>query len=193
MRLAVLVALLFAVFAAHGADENPFSGAWVGWICPAGAQADPMRCSNLVLQLQQKDGKVCGAHVFATAGAAQLDEGAAPSLTGSVANGVAAVTVESARTSPPVKIRVEMQMARGGLQWRRLDSPEGDYLLPLSARLSKSKYGSLLHPVFAQKLDASCAAIFSAPPRQAAAPAPVSTITPGPAPVSQPLIPYEGR
>ncbi len=169
MRLTVLYALLMTSLSAMAADEGQFSGAWVAWICPAGTQYDPVKCANLVLELQQKHDRLCGAHVFATAGARQLDEGPSPSLTGIVSNGTAIVSVESGRASPPLKVKVEIKLARGGLQWRRLENPEGDYLLPLSAHLSKSKHGSLLHPVLGQRLEASCAAILNAAVNPAAA------------------------
>jgi hypothetical protein len=175
MRLPVLFALLILGPCAAVAADGSFSGAWVAWICPAGIQYDPIKCANLVLQLHQKQDKVCGAHVFATAGARQIDEGGAPSLTGTIADGTATVSVESGRTAQ-LKVQVELRMARGGLQWRRVDNPEGDYLLPLSAQLTKSKHGSLLHPVFAQKLEASCAAILN----QSSAPASAPSTAPRP-------------
>jgi hypothetical protein len=165
MRRTALLPLFFCSASALAAAD--FNGAWVAWICPAGVQYDPIKCANLVLQLHQKQDKVCGAHVFATAGARQIDEGGAPSLTGTVADGSAAVSVESGRAAQ-LKVQVELKMTRGGLQWRRVENPEGDYLLPLSAQLTKSKHGSLLHPVFAQKLEASCAAVLN----QSSAPAP---------------------
>jgi len=168
MRLPILFALLVVLPCVAAPGDGRFSGAWVAWICPAGTQYDPLTCANLVLQLHQKQDRLCGAHVFATAGARQLDEGAAPSLIGNVAEGTAIVSVESGRAAPPVKVQVELKNARGGLQWRRLDNPDGDYLLPLTAQLTKSKHGSLLHPVFAQKLEASCAAILNQAPEPAA-------------------------
>jgi hypothetical protein len=188
MRLSVFLALLIVGRIAMAAGDGQFSGVWIAWICPAGVQYDPVKCSNLVLELQQKQDKLCGAHVFATAGARQLDEGAAPSLTGSVSNGVAVVSVESGRASPPLKIQVEMKMVRGSLQWRRLENPEGDYLLPLSAQLSKSKYGSLFHPVFEQKLQASCVSILNMaadPAASAAARSPPQSAGQGSAPESR--------
>jgi hypothetical protein len=163
LRLCLLVALCVAAPVALTAGEDQFNGAWIAWLCPAGVQNDPVKCSTLVLELHQKQDRICGAHVFATAGATQLDEGPAPSIAGSVFNGIAIVSVESGRVTPPLKVQVEVKAMRGGLQWRRLDNPEGDYLLPLSARLSKSRHGSLFHPVFGQKLGAGCAAILNMP------------------------------
>jgi hypothetical protein len=169
MRLLTLLA--FAACCPHtaavGSDGN-FSGAWVAWLCPAGVRYDPAICSNFVLELYQARDKLCGAHVFATAGAVQMDEGAAPSLLGTIAGSTATVVVESGRASPPIRVRSELTMVKDGLQWRRLESPDGDYLLPVSARLSRSRHETLLHPVFAQKLRAACAAANAAPEAGAA-------------------------
>jgi hypothetical protein len=160
MRLLVVLALFCTPLLCAAAE--PFSGAWIAWLCPAGTAYDPGRCSNLVIELYQKQDRVCGAHVFATAGAGQLDEGSAPSVSGSISNGIALVSVESGRV-PGLKVSVEIRPARNGMQWRRLDSPEGNHLLPPTAHLSKSRHGSLFNPVFAQKLEASCSQMLNVP------------------------------
>ncbi len=180
MRLSFLLVflVLFPSMPAF-AGEADFSGAWVAWLCPAGVKRDSGKCSNFVLELHQKDDKLCGAHFFATAGAANIDEGAAPSLMGQIANGTASVTAISSRASPPVRLRAEIKRVDGGLQWRRLDEPPGDYLLPLHTRLTKSKSRTLFAPIFAQQLDAACASAFTMiDGRNAAAAAPPSTSSP---------------
>jgi hypothetical protein len=144
-------------------SDDDFSGAWLAWVCPAGVKNDPGQCSNFVLELFQKRDKLCGSHVFATAGAGRIDEGAAPSLTGTVSDGVANIVVESGRAGPPIRVRAELTMEKGRLQWRRLENPSGDYLLPLSIQLTKSRHGTLLTPVFQQKLKAACSTISNLP------------------------------
>lgn len=157
----LLAAICSPLQAAESGSD--FSGAWVAAICPAGAQRNSGRCSNFVLELHQKQDRLCGAHIFATAGAGQLDEGGAPSLIGTVAaDGIATVTVESSRAAPPIKMRVELKMARGLLQWKRLDDPEGDYLLPLATQLTKSRHDTLFSPLFGQRLKAVCSAMSNA-------------------------------
>jgi hypothetical protein len=158
MRIAAFLVLLFS-FAGARADVD-LSGAWVAWICPSGVQQDLGRCSNFVLELHQKGEHLCGAHVYATAGAGRMDEGAAPSVTGKVADGVVTMTVTSGRA--PVRIPVEMKIARGALQWQRLESPNGDYLLPLSTRLTRAKSKTLFAPLFEQELRTACNMRFTA-------------------------------
>lgn len=162
MRPFALAAFLLLVPCASSvADNTDFTGAWVAWLCPQGVQRESGKCSNFVLELHQKDGRLCGAHFFATAGAARIDEGAAPSLTGDVADGVASIVAVSGRASPPVRVRAEMKMANGALQWQRLESPPGDYLLPLSTRLTRSKRKTLFAPVFEHELRAACSSAFT--------------------------------
>lgn len=162
MRLFTLAALLLLVPCASSVADNPdFSGAWVAWLCPQGVQRESGMCSNFVLELHQSGGKLCGAHFFATAGAARIDEGAAPSVTGDVADGVASIVAISGRASPPVRVRAEMKMANGALQWQRLESPPGDYLLPLSTRLTRSRKKTLFAPVFEHELRAACSSAFT--------------------------------
>lgn len=178
MRLPPLLALLLLapLAPAHAVDD--FSGAWVAWICPSGVQRDSGKCSNFVLELHQKGDQLCGAHFFSTAGAERIDEGMAPSVLGEISNDVATVVAMSTRAAPPVKVRVEMKKSNGLLHWIRLENPSGDYLLPQSTRMSKSRSKTLFAPVFEQELKAACASAFvmaaeeaakkSAPPPPAA-------------------------
>lgn len=162
MRLVTIAALLMLPLQAPAAsNDNDFSGAWVAALCPADVRPESGQCSNFVLELHQKEGKVCGAHFFSTAGAARVDEGAAPSVVGDIANGTASVVVVSGRSSPPVRVRVEMKKVNGALQWQRIDSPRGDYLMPLSARMSRSRAKTLFAPVFEQELKAACLSAFA--------------------------------
>lgn len=158
MRLLVLVALLLPPFA-H-ASEADFSGAWVAWLCPSGVQQDSGKCSNFVLELHQQGDKICGAHFFATAGAAEIDEGAAPSVIGDIVNGTATMAVISSRASPPVRVPAKLKKANGKLQWARLEDPPGDYLLPRSTTLVRSKKKTLFAPLFEQQLKAACSSAF---------------------------------
>lgn len=162
MRLFTFAALLaLAAHASAASSDNDFSGAWVATLCPADVKPQSGQCSNFVLELHQKEGKVCGAHFFATAGAARVDEGSAPSLVGDIADGTASVVVVSGRGSPPVRVRVEMKKVNGALQWQRLDSPRGDFLMPLSARMTRSRAKTLFAPVFEQELKAACLSAFA--------------------------------
>jgi hypothetical protein len=162
MRIPTLLALLMlSTYALAAAGDNDFSGAWTASVCPSGAQKDPGRCSNFVLELLQKGDKLCGAHVFATAGAGRIDEGAAPSLTGNIADGAATATVTSGRVSPPIRVQVELRMVDGQLQWKRLENPKGDYLLPLSAQMNRSRRKTLMTPMFEQELSAACSSVFT--------------------------------
>ncbi len=161
--LALLSLLLVPYSQAHaGTDTGDFTGAWTAWLCPSGTRNDPTKCSNFVLELFQKQDKLCGAHVFATAGAGQLDEGAAPSLAGTIADGTATVVVVSGRAVPTVRIPVTLKIAKGVLQWQRIESPDGDYLLPLSVQLTRSRHATLFSTVFEQKLKAACSAVTNA-------------------------------
>jgi hypothetical protein len=162
--LAALLLSPFAVLAA-GEAEGDFNGAWVAWQCPSGIATESGRCDNFVLEVFQSRGRLCGAHIYATAGAGKIDEGAPPSLSGSVQNGIANIVLQSGRGSPlepPIRMQAELKLAKNRLQWRRLDNPPGDHLLPQSATLSRSRHGSLLNPFFEQRLRAVCAQISSA-------------------------------
>jgi hypothetical protein len=168
MRFPVHAVLL--LIPALAAAEADFNGAWVASLCPKDVPRESGQCSNFVLELHQKGDMLCGAHFFATAGAARVDEGAAPSLIGTVANGVASAEVVSGRASPPVRVQVEMKMANGVLQWQRLENPQGDFLMPLSARLSRSRSRTLFAPVFEQELRAACQSAFTVATERMAAP-----------------------
>ncbi len=161
MRPLTLAVLLLLSPYSVAAGNDDFSGAWVAWLCPGEAQRDSGLCSNFVLELHQKENMLCGAHLFATAGAARVDEGAAPSVTGEIADGVASIVVVSGRSAPPVRVRVEMRKVNGMLQWQRLESPRGDYLMPLATRLTKSRSRTLFAPVFEQELKAACSSAFA--------------------------------
>jgi hypothetical protein len=141
------------------ADSADFSGAWVGTICPPGVQRDLGQCSSFVLELHQQGKRLCGAHSFATAGAASTDEGAAPSINGEITEDVANVIAISGRA--PIRVHAEIKKSGASLQWLRQEAPSGDYLLPPSARLSKSKKKTLFAPMFEQELKAACSSVFT--------------------------------
>jgi len=154
--LSVLLSLSLSCITATASDATDnFAGVWMATICPSGIKNDPGRCAHFVLELFQKEDKLCGSHVFATAGAAQMDEGGTPSLTGQVAEGTAHVTVRSGRGAQ-MRVPVELKIVNDRLQWKREEAPPGDYLLPLSAQLSKSKSKTMFAPTFAQQLQAAC-------------------------------------
>ncbi|WP_334188996.1 hypothetical protein [Noviherbaspirillum sp.] len=178
-RLLILVAAcaplssLFGTPAAHAADESDFSGAWVAWICPSGAGRDSGKCSNFVIELIQKDSKLCGTHVFATPGASQMDEGDAASLTGDITGDAASVVVLSGRVSPPLKVSGELKLTKNSrLQWRRQGNPSGDHLLPESATFTKSRSKTLRTATFERDLQLACAAQLTPPPPKEASPEP---------------------
>jgi hypothetical protein len=155
--LSVLLSLSLSCIAATTPEKGgDFTGVWMATICPPGIKSDPGRCAHFVLELFQKEDRLCGSHVFATAGAAQMDEGGTPSITGQVAEGIAHVTVQSGRGSPPMRVPAELRVVNDRLQWKREETPPGDYLLPLSAQLSKSKSKTMFAPTFAQQLQAAC-------------------------------------
>ena len=176
MQLHMLLPLFLLTPLAPAFAVDDFSGAWVAWICPNGVQRESGKCSNFVLELHQKGDQLCGAHFFSTAGAERIDEGMAPSVLGEIANDVATIVAMSTRTTPPVKVRVEMKKSSGMLHWIRMEHPPGDYLLPKATRMSKSKSKTLFAPVFEQELKAACASAFvmaveAKKPREGAAPA----------------------
>lgn len=172
-----LLWLLLSPSQSFATGDNDFSGTWTAWVCPKGdasGQPNPARCSSFVLSLYQKENKLCGSHLFATAGATQLDEGGAPSLAASIENDAAHGTVESRRGAAPVQLRFDLKVSDNVLTWQRLDSPEGEYMLPRSARLRRSGKGNLFGPVFVQRLSAVCAsalAIATTAPAPATPPA----------------------
>lgn len=155
--------------------QSDFSGVWTALVCPSGIKNDPGKCAHFVLELFQKQDKLCGSHLFATPGAAQMDDGAGPgggpSLTGTVGGGSATVTVASNRARAGAGVQVELTLGHGTLQWRRLDKPGRNDLLPAKARFTKSRAKTLLNPVFAQQLSAACTMISTQPADQDGTPA----------------------
>lgn len=165
-RLATVSALLLGTVLAgitRPAAAQDMAGSWIGWVCPTPGPADASRCASFSLRLYQKQGRLCGSHVFATAGARQMDEGGAPSVLASIEGQAAQGTVDSVRTSPPVRIPVTLTLSGGELRWQRLANPEGDYLLPMSASLQRVRQGGLLSPVFEQRLSSACSAFLELP------------------------------
>lgn len=161
--------LLITLFSASTAWANDFSGVWTGWQCPPGQTPQSGKCANLVLELHQRQERVCGSHIFATAGAMHIDEGNAPSIIGSVGgNGTASVVVESTGLRQPVQANIELSLVKGKLQWKRLDQPGGAYLLPQSMHLTRSKHGTLFTPTFEQQLRTVCSTVVTTPASQAA-------------------------
>lgn len=188
MRLSTFIFLLLLLPLPAFAHDD-FNGAWVAWICPSGVERSSGQCANFVLELMEKEGKVCGSHMFASAGAEQIEEGAAPSLTADVdaAAGAASGSAISNFGRSPVRMRVELKLDNGALRWKRLDSPSGEYLLPKNARLIKSKKRTLFAPLFEQELRAACTYVFNVAAAQAAAAAvPGSQGQAAPAPSSFP-------
>lgn len=170
MRFATFAALLLLVpFAPAIAASGDFSGAWVAWLCPSGVTRDSGKCSNFVLELHQKEGKLCGAHMFSTAGAMQMDEGAAPSIVGDIRDDTATVIAVSGRGTPPARLRAEMKLVNGMLQWQRLENPSGDYLFPMQTRMTRAKRKTLFAPVFEHELRAACLSMFTIAAEQARA------------------------
>ena len=159
--LTCLAASLLHLPAAAADNVEDFSGVWVAWLCPPGAQRESGKCSNFVLELHQKEGKLCGAHFYSTAGAERIDEGAAPSVVGDIVDGTATAVVISGRGAQPARVKVEMKRTGATLQWLRMESPHGDYLRPPSARLTKSRSKTLFAPVFEQELKATCLSLFT--------------------------------
>ncbi|HEY8605778.1 MAG TPA: hypothetical protein VIM12_01530 [Noviherbaspirillum sp.] len=155
------LSLLAAAFPAR-ADTSDFSGAWQAWLCPEGVQRESGKCSTFVLELHQKGERLCGVHTFSTADATRVDEGVAPSLSGTMSDEVATVTVTSTFGRAPVPVKAELRRTGATLQWLRLDAPKGDFLLPQKARLTRAKKKSLFAPLFAQELQAVCLSAFNA-------------------------------
>lgn len=183
MRLShSLLALMLASAFPSMALANDFSGVWTGWQCPPGQSPQSGKCANLVLELHQRQERICGSHIFATAGATQIDEGNAPSITGTVgSNGIATVIVASNGMRLLVQANVELSLVKGKMQWKRLDQHGGTYLLPQSMHLTRSRHGTLFTPTFEHQLKAVCSTVNAAPATQAS-PAPM----PVPAPQQMP-------
>jgi hypothetical protein len=196
MRLHFPIALSLLVSFSPAFAVDDFSGAWVAWLCPDGVQRESGKCSNFVLELHQKGDQLCGAHFFSTAGAERIDEGMAPSVIGEISNDVVTAVAMSTRSTPPVKVRVEMKKSNGMLSWIRLENPTGDYLLPQATRMSKSKSKTLFAPLFEQELKAACASAFVMAAEDAAkraratqeARAPATATSPAPEPAAAPSI-----
>lgn len=158
----ILLPVLFTIAAPACRADGPFAGVWTANVCPRGVAAEPGKCSQFVLELYQKQGKVCGSHVFATAGAGMVDETpnpGAPSVSGDAADDTATVNVASSRSKAPGGVQAELKLARGTLQWKRLDKPGRDDLLPPAAQFTRSRHKSLMAPVFAQQLAAACSLV----------------------------------
>lgn len=138
-----------------------FNGTWLAWICPKGLKSSSGQCDNFVLELVQQQDRLCGAHIFATAGAREVDEGVPPSIRGVIENGIAHITLESSGANPPktaIQLQGELSRVKEHLLWRRLDSPAGQ-LLPAKTTLVRSPHNSLMHPSFEQRLRAACAIV----------------------------------
>lgn len=163
LSILILSCVPLAAFA-----ESEFSGVWTAVVCPSGIKNAPGKCSHFVLELFQKHDKLCGSHVYATPDADQMDEGAGPSLTGTIAGNIATVSVLSGRSPSTAGITAELKMVNGRLRWHRLDHPGRNDLLPTSAQFTRSRAKTLLNPVFAQQLSAACSMISNKP----AAPSP---------------------
>lgn len=160
LLIPALALSLLGLNPAAGADD--LNGAWTGWVCPQRGVSDPARCSSFSLQLLQRNNRLCGSHLFATAGARQMDEGGLPSLLATMADGQATGTIESVRESPPVRIPITLQIEGDELHWQRTANPPGDYLLPGSIRMKRSRQAGL-SPLSEQRLSASCSAYLDMP------------------------------
>ncbi|HEY4542032.1 MAG TPA: hypothetical protein VIG66_06640 [Noviherbaspirillum sp.] len=191
IRLAALLLPLSLSLPAQ-AQTPDFSGAWVAAVCPSGAKSNAAACANFVLELRQRDGQVCGAHMYASADYAQMEEGAAPSLNVMLAPGSAADAlvrgagiVVTNVSGQPQRLNIELALENGALSWKRLDTPPGKVLLPRTARFSKAGSRTLFAPLFEQELRAACDHVFDLAAAQKAAPIPGSearAVPPVPAP-----------
>ena len=170
MRRFVILLVLAASFPAARAAGN-FAGVWTSAVCPRGVAAAPGKCAQFVLELYQKQNKLCGAHVFATPSADMVDEAvnpSMPSVSGDVEEDTATVSVASVRSKAPRGVEAELKLSHGMLLWKRVDKPAGNELIPVTAQFKRSHYKTLMAPVFAQQLAASCSmiAIPDPPPQE---------------------------
>ncbi len=163
------IALLAWLPAAAGADPR-FDGAWTASLCAKGASREAGECATFVLELMEKDGKLCGAHLFATPGAARLDEGMAPSVTADIVQATASGVAISHASGSAVRVPVELSLEGTQLRWRRLEAPDGASLLPEKATLTRSGKRTLFAPLFEQKLRAACTVVFNLAAPDAALP-----------------------
>lgn len=178
---ALMLACLSAVPLAGHAADNDWNGSWIGYVCPAGVASNPARCASFFLRLHSRNAKICGSHVYATAGAREMDEGSTPSLLARLEGKNANGTIESARTTPPTSLPVVLHLENEELRWQRNANPAGDYLLPRNVSMTRSRQGSMLSPMFEQRLASSCAAHLDMPPDKPAAP-PAAPAPAAPAP-----------
>jgi hypothetical protein len=161
MRRFLCLLLLLAMLPAAHADGN-FAGVWTAAVCPRGVANEPGKCAQFVLELYQKQNKVCGAHVFATSGASMVDEApnpSAPSVSGDIADDMATVSVASTRSKAPRGVQAELKLSHGTLLWKRVDKPGRDELIPATAQFTRSRHKTLMAPVFAQQLAAACSLV----------------------------------
>ena len=140
--------------------QRTFVGAWTAWMCPAGVAHDPEKCGNFGIFLYQKEGRLCGAHTFATANASRLDEGGAPSIIGKLNGLEADATVQSGRSDPPVRMRVRMSLAKNTLHWKIVGMEPshggtGEYLIPEDVWLT-STFEPVFSEDFAAELKTAC-------------------------------------
>lgn len=173
MRNLVLILNLIVPWSAL-AQEGEFGGAWSATLCAEGAQRKAGECSTFVLEILERDGKLCGSHMFATPGARRIDEGAAPSLTADIVARTASGVAVSSMAGSPVRMRFELKLDGRRLHWERLENPPGEYLLPRQASLTRASQQTLLAPLFAQELRAACNYIFNLPAAGQAEPIPGS-------------------
>lgn len=151
--------------------DTGFAGAWTASLCADGAARKAGACSTFVLELMEKDGKLCGVHMFATPGATQVDEGAIPSLTGEVAQAKASAVAISRLSGVPVRVPVELGLEGERLRWKRLEPPDGNSLLPEQATLTRSPKRTLFAPLFEQELRTACVTMFNLASQSAPFPA----------------------
>lgn len=162
-----------AAFMPIVAAASDFSGVWTAPVCPPGIKYAPGKCSQFVLELFQKQDRVCGSHVFATASASMVDEGGSnPSISGNISSDTASVNLLSSRGKAQVPVSAELTLAASAnsLQWKRTDKPGRDDLLPPAATFTRSRHKTLFNPVFAQQLSAACSLVNNPAPQQSQPP-----------------------
>jgi uncharacterized protein YecT (DUF1311 family) len=147
--------------AGQTSQEQPtFAGGWTAWMCPPGAAHDPEHCASFEIFLYEKEGQLCGAHIFATANATRLDEGGAPSIIGKLNGPEADMIAQSGRSDPPVRMRVRMSLAKNGLHWKMVgmepsQGGSGEYLIPEDVWLH-STFEHVFSEEFATELKTAC-------------------------------------